>query len=42
MAETLYEINTIGEEQEAKDDEEKLPSVMYQKIPWQANIYTQK
>ena len=31
MAETLYKISTVDEEQEAKDDEERLPSVIYQK-----------
>ena len=33
MAETLYEINNIDEEEETKDDEEQLPSVPYQKAP---------
>ena len=42
MAETLYKISTVDEEQEEKDDEERLPSVLYQKIPWRADIYTQK
>ena len=30
MAETLYKISIVDEEQEAKDDEERLPSVLYQ------------
>ena len=42
MAETLYEINIVDEEQEAKDDKEWLPLVIYQKIPWWADIDTQK
>ena len=31
MAKTLYKISTIDEEKEGKDDEEWLPSIMYQK-----------
>ena len=31
MAETLYKISIVDEEQEEKDDEEWLPSVLYQK-----------
>ena len=31
MAETLYKISVVNEEQEVKDDEERLPSVLYQK-----------
>ena len=31
MAKTLYKISIVDEEQEVKDDEERLPSVMYQK-----------
>ena len=31
MGKTLYKISIVDEEQEAKDDEEKLPLVMYQK-----------
>jgi hypothetical protein len=31
MAKTLYKISIVDEEQEAKDDEERLQSVMYQK-----------
>ena len=42
MVETLYEINNVDEEEEAKDDEERLPSVWYQKSPWRADTYTQK
>ena len=42
MAETLYEINNVNEEEESKDEEEGLPSVLYEKSPWQADIYTQK
>lgn len=42
MAETLYKISIVDEEKEAKEGEELLQSVLYQKIPWQADIYTQK
>jgi hypothetical protein len=30
MAETLYKISIVDEEQEAKDGQERLPSVLYQ------------
>lgn len=33
MAKTLYEINNVDEEEEAKDNEERLPLVLYQKSP---------
>ena len=31
MAKTFYKISTADEEQEEKDDKERLPSVLYQK-----------
>lgn len=33
MDETLYKISIVDEEQEAKDDKEWLPSILYQKTP---------
>ena len=35
MAEILYTNNTVNEEEEAKDDEVRPPSALYQKCPWQ-------
>ena len=42
MAETLYELNNVDKKEEANDEEERLPSVLYQKSPWRADIYTHK
>jgi hypothetical protein len=40
MVETLYKISIFSEEKEVKDDEKQPRSFMYQKSPWQADIYS--
>ena len=40
MAEILYINKIVDEEEEAKDDEVRPPSALYQKFPWKAVIQT--